>query len=1419
MTSEFVITLVDERGSRRELALTLPETPTGAQLFEALGSRVQSGPTATLWVERTASEITKTQSVVELLHGDVVHAGRGPQRQKRYQLVSESSGSTRQFEKSLTVGRRSGTVDHLQLADRTVSGRHAEITVDSGHVVVRDLGSSNGTFVNGVGISSHRLTSGDKVEFGSASRFRFVDTRPSATTGSNAKVEAGRIQLNRPPRNIVTAPSGTIRLGPAPPKRRSRRFPWATVALPILAGAAMYFGLGRNPVFLIIIAMSPAIAIWNFFETRGDDARQHAERVEHFQAGLNRARQDLGQSEQLEQSWYRSVLPDTASILSRIESGQNLWDRMPTHDDFGWIRVGTGPVERLRTLEIDENGDPEMVAAARELREATSTPVNRPVGLRLLSDPVVGIVGRSEQVGAVVANAVFRLAARHSPSEVAVAVLSANPALEWMKWLPHTNSVPGLDTAAVVDGAGNSDTVLTAIVSLVERRLKGEAVGLGYGGIPLPHVVVIAAQPVPVAPAQMSSIASLGARAGVSVIHVAPTAGALPNDCRAILSLDGQPTLRRPVEGTVTEMGQVDVVDPTRAEALARQTAAYVDVNAQSRAASIPNTVSLCDINNLDATSTVDSVLAAWRSAPSDVFAPVGRTAESVVELSFAATREGPHLLVAGTTRAGKSEFLQALVGGLSVRYSPEHLNLLFVDWKGAATFSPFLDLPHCVGLLSDLQAGQAGRALISLGAEIDYRKRVLAKHGAQKLDDLPPGTLPRLIVLFDEFAELLDNNPDFADGVVSVAQTGGSLGVHMVLAMQTPSAALNKRVENCINGRIVFRLQDKTESSSALSIPDAADIPASIPGRGFIKDGSNRILSFQSAYGGMVSSGDTDQLAAFTVGPHSRPNPTPQGRTDLSVLVDLAQRASQHDPVELRPPWVEPLPEVLSLRELPSQEAGRRGVRVGLLDDPAKQTRRPYLLDLQAFRNVLIVGSGGTGRTSTLRSMVAALAEDVSPERLSIYIIDYGAALDDLDAVPHVGGVVAGAETERLRRLLNLVSRLIEDRKQRAPTETGDPEDPRQVVLIVDGLDSLNTELTELDDQNWIGWLQQVLGDGPALGVHVIAATNNPMQRPTLLNLFGERLALRLQRDGYTLLAMADLTATSSGPGRALSLTQRLEFQIALTSRNGQHDRASQAAAVRERWSGSVKVAAPVEVLPKQIRLPLTMNPKGALSVVAGFDDVSLDPLHLDLARQPLVAVMGPDLSGRTTTVAAIRDQLAANGPLRSERLLVSGATDSDSGWSHEARGADDILTRLELINSQPFDGATLVAFDDVDPLFDLSPAASPEEREKRKVLDQIGQQMIEVIETARQRRNVVVIAGRLTDFSRGQGWLKRVREAKQAVVLMPADLRGSAIDPVFAVRFPRRTGYQPRPGLGVLARGAQTSLIQVARTERSNG
>ena len=202
----------------------------------------------------------------------------------------------------------------------------------------------------------------------------------------------------------------------------------------------------------------------------------------------------------------------------------------------------------------------------------------------------------------------------------------------------------------------------------------------------------------------------------------------------------------------------------------------------------------------------------------------------------------GPHALLGGTTGAGKSELLQTWILAMAAAHSPQRVTFLLVDYKGGSAFRECVQLPHTVGLVTDLNPHLVRRALVSLGAELTYREQLFARKRVKDLQEMEktgdPDTPPSLVIVVDEFAALVHEVPEFVDGMVNVAQRGRSLGLHLILATQRPAGVIKDNLRANTNLRLALRMADETDSLDVLGSPEAVHIDPELPGRAVSKTG-----------------------------------------------------------------------------------------------------------------------------------------------------------------------------------------------------------------------------------------------------------------------------------------------------------------------------------------------------------------------------------------------------------------------------------------------------------------------------------------------------------------------------------------------------------------------------------------------------
>ncbi|HVU92872.1 MAG TPA: FtsK/SpoIIIE domain-containing protein, partial [Jatrophihabitans sp.] len=1001
----------------RDLRVTAPAAAALPELLPAMAAAAGLEPGARLWLDghpldagRFDDGRLRTGALLDVRPRDGTEA---PGLLSLQVVGGPSAGQLRRLERgSLVVGRDAGC--DLVLSDPDVSRRHAEIAVD-GSITVRDLGSTNGTYLDGVPVGGRpvELAPGVPLRLGDS---LLVVAGPDEAPADTRPGPDGTRHVLRPPAPAGLPPAMVVELPVREAAASHRGVQWLGALLPAAAGAGLAWYAG-SPQFLLFALLSPVMLLSTALGDRLHWRRARRRAAARFRQELAQARARIAEGLRAETAARRLAAPDPATLL-RIAGlpGVRLWSR--TGDDRLRVRVGTG---ELPSSLVTRTGN--RSAPAGRLGDV-------PVELDLGRGPV-GLAGPGELVDPLAAWLVAQVAAHHSPAGLELAFLldaRRSAAWSWARWLPHLR-------ARVARSADEWPALLEDLGEAIRHRRASPHPASGW-------LVVVADRAAELAdrPGWAAVLAAAGEPAlRVAVLCVETAAGRLPVACRTVALATGETGTRWRVRDGEDHCEAVgDGVSPEWCERFARALAPLVD--GASEAAAVPGSCGLRAALELPAPSA-ESVAARWRRAGDGAATVLGAAASGLLPLDLAA--EGPHALVAGTTGAGKSELLQALVAGLAANHPPDALTLLLIDYKGGAAFAECARLPHTAGLVTDLDPYLTERALRSLDAELRRRERLLAGAGAPDLPAYRAGKpfepLPRLVIVVDEFATLADELPDFVRGLVGVAQRGRSLGVHLVLATQRPGRAVSPEIRANTALRICLRVTDPAESSDVIGTPEAALIERGTPGRGYLRSGSG-LTMFQAAHPAGRTSTDPDRVDVTPLGPWRRPVCTDigaDGPTDLARLVTaISEAATRTGTAPAATIWQPPLPERLAaeLGDPPRPST----VRLARVDRPEQLTSEPLELDLTDGGSLLVAGTARSGRTQTLAGVALAAAAQLSPADLAIHVVDPGGALCRLLApLPHLATSLGPESSALAPRLLGLLTRL-----ERAGTD----------LLLVDG-------------------------------------------------------------------------------------------------------------------------------------------------------------------------------------------------------------------------------------------------------------------------------------------------------------------------------------------------------------------------------
>ena len=1102
--------------------------------------------------------------------------------------------------------------------------------------------------------------------------------------------DSGWLDFNRPPRLLPPVPADTFRR-PAPPAAPARNsMPWITAMIPALMGVAMAIML-KQPFYLMFAFMSPVMMIGSWLSSRRNGKQSHRTMMLTWKKNLADIDHSIELAVGAEQHRRRTNAPDAAALLlAATAPTRRLWERRASDPDHLLVRFGTADLPSAVALEEQ--------AELEHRRHSTGVTRAVPVTLSLAEAGVIGIAGRGDWARRSCRWLVGQLAVLQSPRDLQVYVLSAPDAGDdwnWVNWLPHARPGLGQDTLALTaTDAESLGRRVAELGQLVTERTAATTATAARTTSFSPDVLVVldGARRLRAMPGIVALLRD-GAAVGVHVVCLDDEERQLPEECRAVVVQrgDGELVVKQQNADDIDHVS-TDRIDPHWFDEVGRSLAPIHDVSVSDADGLLPQAARLLDVLGMPE-PTGESVASRWRLDGRSTRATIGISLDGPFAIDL--VRDGPHGLVAGTTGAGKSEFLQTLVASLAVANRPDEMTFVLVDYKGGAAFSGCVDLPHTVGMVTDLDSHLVQRALGSLRAELVRREHILALAGAKDLEDYhahlgrggPGETLPRLAIVIDEFAAMAKELPDFVAGLIGIAQRGRSLGVHLIMATQRPSGVISPEIRANTNLRIALRMTDAGESSDVIDIADASRIPKSIPGRAYARLGHASIIPFQTARVGGTSTVVVDSapvrkpfVQTLPYSQFSQPAPQPpraatttSAVTDLSVLVAGIRAASDSLGIPRQhSPWLAPLAQTIDLDDLDPTR-----IAWGREDLPARQAQEDAVIDLDAFSHLYVVGAPGSGRSQTLRTIAASIASTSSLSDAHLYGIDCGnGALASLASLPHCGAVTQRNQTERSARLIDRIQSEVLRRhellgagnhaniaEQRRSGENPLPH----IVLLIDRWDNFMSTLGELDGGRLLEAVQALLRDGASAGVHLVISGDRTLLTSRMAVLAEDKLVLRLtDRLDYSL---ADLNYKTIPPelpaGRGFRAGSGIEVQVALLgadpSGRGQNEAVSRLGGtltVREASATPAMRPFRVDDLPSSFSLESAFaladrdehHPPMWAMIGVGGDELVAHGIDFERDSATFV-VAGPARSGRSTLLAVMARSLLRGG---SELVLV---------------------------------------------------------------------------------------------------------------------------------------------------------------------
>ncbi|MFB9277193.1 type VII secretion protein EssC [Cohnella cellulosilytica] len=679
----------------------------------------------------------------------------------------------------LTIGRS----EHCDIyfANPHVSSTHAELIVTRTEISIRDLGSSNGTFVNGKRIQQVVLYPGDivyliglKLLIGngfiavnnpdglvSADRTVLVPYEKQTVLpgddddyDTDEEIAVGH-SFYRSPRFKRDIMQVEFKIDPPPARANPQQTPMMLMLGPsmTMGMSAAFMGIftlqnalgsgGSVRTALPTLVMSSSMLIgtilWPILTRRHETKkakRREELRQDKYIAYLHEVGREIDSEGERQSRILRENHVTIDDCVSRIRLRQrNLWERTNSQNDFLKVRLGIGQLPLAAEVKYPEKrfvlDDDNLQDELYKLAEKPKILDQVPITLSLTEDWFSGFIGSRSSVADLVKGVVWQLAALHSYDELKLVFLydnSEREVWEFVRWLPHVwNHEQGIRFIATnPNEAKELSSVLEKEIARREGLNEEELQNTS------PYYLIFSMNKSLAAKADIfHSLYKRKQNIGVSVIHLYDELKHLPKECSMVVEFGGSAS-------------KIFDKDDISGEQIAFQPDFYLKQDEHELAVKLANTHlgSAASTYILPTTLTflemfgvgkIEHLNALQRWKENDptqsLETPIGvDTTGELFKLDLHEKFHGPHGLIAGMTGSGKSEFIMTLILSLAVNYHPDEVAFILIDYKGGGMANAFENLPHLAGTITNLDGAAVKRSLISIQSELKRRQSIFGE-------------------------------------------------------------------------------------------------------------------------------------------------------------------------------------------------------------------------------------------------------------------------------------------------------------------------------------------------------------------------------------------------------------------------------------------------------------------------------------------------------------------------------------------------------------------------------------------------------------------------------------------------------------------------------------------------------------------
>ena len=768
-----------------------------------------------------------------------------------------------------------------------------------------------------------------------------------------------------------------------------------------------------------------------------------------------------------------------------------VWSREIKDEDFLEIRTGIGNREAMITINAPEEhftlDEDELFKKIYYIVSGSRTLTNVPITFSLLKNRIAALICKGTNAQCFIDSFFAQIFIYHSAADLKIVFLNSKNSsydFSYAKYMPHCFNE---DKSVRFYSENNDEMKILSnyLLNIYKNRVdkksqsNNEEIEVkeekeaqkAYRKYDTYYLIVtndfMNAKTLPITEALLNADDNYG----FSYLIIDNSMKKLPNQCKAFVNIiDGEGGIMERNLNNQTIFTPEFVNLDMRSIGTQLLNIPLLEVDEQS---SLPNSLSFLEMFDVSKIEQLN-IFNRWKSNDPTVSlaTPIGlHSSGEVFTLDLHEKFQGPHGLIAGSTGSGKSEFIITYILSMCVNYHPDEVQFVLIDYKGGGLAGAFekkdigKSVPHIAGTITNLDAGQINRSLVSINSELKRRQRIfndsktitgestidIYKYQKYYREGIVKEPISHLFIISDEFAELKAQQPEFMNELVSTARIGRSLGVHLILATQKPSGVVNEQIWSNTRFRVCLKVASKSDSMEMLKRPEAASIKET--GRFYLQVGYDEYFDIgQSGWAGskyipsdriikkvddsITFISNTGEIIKSTNNIVKAENTLEMGDQLTNITKYLIDFATKNNYVTKKL-WLDNIPEYIYIGNLAQKYEYKANPYIfnpiiGEYDDPENQKQDLLTLDLTNNGNTLIYGSSGAGQDNLLSTIIYSTSIYHSPEEINFYVIDLGAeTLKVFNKTPHVGDICTLDDTEKITNLLVMLDSELDNRKQ----------------------------------------------------------------------------------------------------------------------------------------------------------------------------------------------------------------------------------------------------------------------------------------------------------------------------------------------------------------------------------------------------